>query len=78
MTTSVYHPDATEQQQYPQHLEASLAAPPAIDVNDIQAQRSQHTSLMARQYTQEELLGLRASPLVCKPATLPPVEEWMG
>ncbi|KAA6409217.1 MAG: hypothetical protein FRX48_06770 [Lasallia pustulata] len=33
---------------------------------------------MARQYQREELLRLRASPLVCKPEGLPPVEEWMG
>lgn len=33
---------------------------------------------MARPYSHGELLKLRESPLVCKPANLPPVEEWMG
>ncbi|KAL1955520.1 hypothetical protein VTO42DRAFT_8474 [Malbranchea cinnamomea] len=33
---------------------------------------------MARRYTTEELLRLRDSPLVVKPDSLPPVEEWMG
>ncbi|KAI9836552.1 MAG: hypothetical protein M1819_001184 [Sarea resinae] len=33
---------------------------------------------MARPYTAEELLWLRESPLVTKPDTLPPAEEWMG
>ncbi|KAL8823128.1 MAG: hypothetical protein Q9191_006152, partial [Dirinaria sp. TL-2023a] len=33
---------------------------------------------MARRYQREELLRLRASPLVEKPANLPPLEEWMG
>lgn len=37
---------------------------------------TRHT--MAKSYTAEELLKLRESPLVCKPASLPPVEEWMG
>lgn len=29
-------------------------------------------------YTVEQLLRLRASPLVCKPEDFPPPEEWMG
>lgn len=33
---------------------------------------------MSRQYAIEELLSLRASPLICKPAGLLPKEEWMG
>ncbi|KAL8990377.1 MAG: hypothetical protein Q9169_008138 [Polycauliona sp. 2 TL-2023] len=33
---------------------------------------------MAQRYTRAELEHLRASPLVVKPATLPPTEEWMG
>ncbi|KAI9765679.1 MAG: hypothetical protein M1840_007237 [Geoglossum simile] len=33
---------------------------------------------MGRQYTAEELLRLRDSPLVRKPDGLPPPEEWMG
>ncbi|KAI9821681.1 MAG: hypothetical protein M1827_002262 [Pycnora praestabilis] len=33
---------------------------------------------MGRQYTPDELLGLRDSPLVRKPSNLPPAEEWMG
>ncbi|KAE8354394.1 hypothetical protein BDV28DRAFT_84854 [Aspergillus coremiiformis] len=33
---------------------------------------------MARRYQIDELLWLRSSPLVTKPANLPPVEEWMG
>lgn len=33
---------------------------------------------MARRYQIDELLWLRSSPLVTKPASLPPVEEWMG
>ncbi|KAB8204259.1 hypothetical protein BDV34DRAFT_226644 [Aspergillus parasiticus] len=33
---------------------------------------------MARRYQIDELLWLRSSPLVAKPANLPPVEEWMG
>lgn len=33
---------------------------------------------MTRSYTHDELLRLRKSPLVCKPVSLPPVEEWMG
>ncbi|KAI9928384.1 hypothetical protein ASPWEDRAFT_107701 [Aspergillus wentii DTO 134E9] len=33
---------------------------------------------MARRYEIDELLWLRSSPLVTKPASLPPVEEWMG
>ncbi|OAL72768.1 hypothetical protein A7D00_2541 [Trichophyton violaceum] len=33
---------------------------------------------MARRYSQEELLHLRESPLVVKPDSLPPIEEWMG
>ncbi|KAE8423859.1 hypothetical protein BDV36DRAFT_278867 [Aspergillus pseudocaelatus] len=33
---------------------------------------------MARRYQIDELLWLRSSPLVVKPANLPPVEEWMG
>lgn len=33
---------------------------------------------MSRQYAVEELLSLRASPLICKPASLLPKEEWMG
>ncbi|KAL4967888.1 uncharacterized protein BDV14DRAFT_14212 [Aspergillus stella-maris] len=33
---------------------------------------------MARRYEIEELIWLRESPLVTRPANLPPVEEWMG
>lgn len=33
---------------------------------------------MSRQYAIGELLSLRASPLICKPAGLLPKEEWMG
>ncbi|KAG7005469.1 hypothetical protein G7Y79_00019g046490 [Physcia stellaris] len=33
---------------------------------------------MARRYNRDELLRLRESPLVSKPANLPPTEEWMG
>ena len=33
---------------------------------------------MAKSYTADELLRLRESPLVCKPPSLPPIEEWMG
>ena len=33
---------------------------------------------MARRYQIEELLSLRSSPLIEKPANLPPIEEWMG
>ncbi|KAI4274092.1 MAG: hypothetical protein LQ337_004200 [Flavoplaca oasis] len=33
---------------------------------------------MSQRYTREELEHLRASPLVAKPASLPPTEEWMG
>ncbi|KAI9679274.1 MAG: hypothetical protein M1817_005293 [Caeruleum heppii] len=33
---------------------------------------------MGRHYTTNELLQLRASPLVCKPKDLPAPEEWMG
>ncbi|GES64745.1 topoisomerase II-associated protein PAT1 [Aspergillus terreus] len=33
---------------------------------------------MARRYQIDELLWLRESPLVTKPASLPPIEEWMG
>ncbi|KZF23291.1 hypothetical protein L228DRAFT_237872 [Xylona heveae TC161] len=33
---------------------------------------------MRFQYTSEQLLRLRDSPLVCKPENLPPIEEWMG
>ncbi|KAL8927334.1 MAG: hypothetical protein Q9172_001413 [Xanthocarpia lactea] len=33
---------------------------------------------MAQRYTAAELEYLRASPLVAKPASLPPTEEWMG
>lgn len=33
---------------------------------------------MARRYHIDELLVLRASPLVTKPDKLPPIEEWMG
>ncbi|RMJ21839.1 hypothetical protein PHISP_07287, partial [Aspergillus sp. HF37] len=33
---------------------------------------------MARRYQVDELLALRSSPLVEKPANLPPAEEWMG
>ena len=33
---------------------------------------------MARSYALDELLKLRESPLVRKPSSLPPVEEWMG
>ncbi|KAL8657954.1 MAG: hypothetical protein Q9226_001420 [Calogaya cf. arnoldii] len=33
---------------------------------------------MAQRYTRAELEHLRASPLVAKPASLPPTEEWMG
>ncbi|KAL2830923.1 hypothetical protein BDW59DRAFT_14884 [Aspergillus cavernicola] len=33
---------------------------------------------MARRYEIDELLWLRSSPLVTRPANLPPVEEWMG
>ncbi|KAI9729294.1 MAG: hypothetical protein M1834_006965 [Cirrosporium novae-zelandiae] len=33
---------------------------------------------MGPQYKPEELLHLRESPLVAKPANLPPAEEWMG
>ncbi|EXJ78809.1 hypothetical protein A1O1_09211 [Capronia coronata CBS 617.96] len=29
-------------------------------------------------YSVEDLLKLRASPLICRPANLPPIEEWMG
>lgn len=29
-------------------------------------------------YSVEDLLKLRASPLICKPPNLPPIEEWMG
>jgi hypothetical protein len=32
----------------------------------------------SRQYAIGDLLKLRASPLVCKPASLLPKEEWMG
>ncbi|EAW12931.1 uncharacterized protein ACLA_013680 [Aspergillus clavatus NRRL 1] len=33
---------------------------------------------MARRYEIDELLWLRSSPLVSKPAGLPPIDEWMG
>ncbi|KAJ0413380.1 hypothetical protein BJY00DRAFT_61276 [Aspergillus carlsbadensis] len=33
---------------------------------------------MARRYDIDELLWLRSSPLVTRPANLPPVEDWMG
>ncbi|KAE8147932.1 hypothetical protein BDV25DRAFT_25579 [Aspergillus avenaceus] len=33
---------------------------------------------MARRYQIDELIWLRSSPLVTKPTSLPPVEEWMG
>ncbi|KAL6719127.1 hypothetical protein ACLMJK_003364 [Lecanora helva] len=33
---------------------------------------------MPQSYSRNELLRLRESPLVCKPANLPSVEEWMG
>ncbi|KAL2861242.1 uncharacterized protein BJX67DRAFT_391532 [Aspergillus lucknowensis] len=33
---------------------------------------------MARRYEINELLWLRSSPLVTRPANLPPVEDWMG
>jgi hypothetical protein len=33
---------------------------------------------MARRYQIDELLALRSSSLVEKPANLPPAEEWMG
>ncbi|KAL4907566.1 hypothetical protein BDW74DRAFT_149446 [Aspergillus multicolor] len=33
---------------------------------------------MARRYEIDELIWLRESPLVTRPANLPPVEEWMG
>ncbi|KAL8840706.1 MAG: hypothetical protein Q9170_001224 [Blastenia crenularia] len=33
---------------------------------------------MAKRYTRAELEYLRGSPLVAKPANLPPTEEWMG
>ncbi|KAF9894725.1 hypothetical protein FE257_006615 [Aspergillus nanangensis] len=33
---------------------------------------------MSRRYQIDELLWLRSSPLVAKPTTLPPVEDWMG
>ncbi|KIV87801.1 hypothetical protein PV11_03323 [Exophiala sideris] len=29
-------------------------------------------------YSVDDLLKLRASPLICRPANLPPIEEWMG
>jgi len=29
-------------------------------------------------YSVEDLLKLRASPLICRPPNLPPIEEWMG
>ncbi|KAL8706027.1 MAG: hypothetical protein Q9201_000912 [Fulgogasparrea decipioides] len=38
----------------------------------------QHKLSMARPYTRTELEHLRASPLVTRPARLPPAEEWMG
>ncbi|KAL8907652.1 MAG: hypothetical protein Q9207_001304 [Kuettlingeria erythrocarpa] len=34
--------------------------------------------MATKRYTRAELEHLRASPLVAKPVTLPPVEEWMG
>lgn len=37
-----------------------------------------HLAVMPLCYSTEELLRLRASPLVCKPEHLPPLEEWMG
>jgi hypothetical protein len=33
---------------------------------------------MSRRYSVDELLRLRASPLIRKPDNLPPEEEWMG
>ncbi|KAB8258797.1 hypothetical protein BDV32DRAFT_159808 [Aspergillus pseudonomiae] len=33
---------------------------------------------MARRYQIDELLWLRSSPLVARPANLPPIEDWMG
>ncbi|OAP62641.1 hypothetical protein AYL99_01868 [Fonsecaea erecta] len=33
---------------------------------------------MSGKYSVEDLLKLRASPLICKPPNLPPIEEWMG
>ncbi|MCJ1435583.1 hypothetical protein MMC27_004957 [Xylographa pallens] len=33
---------------------------------------------MGRKYSAAELTRLRESPLVCKPTSLPPTEEWMG
>jgi hypothetical protein len=33
---------------------------------------------MSRRYSVDELLRLKASPLVCKPDGLQPIEEWMG
>ena len=33
---------------------------------------------MGIQYTYEELLQLKESPLAVRPAHLPPIEEWMG
>ena len=33
---------------------------------------------MSRRYNVDELLRLRASPLIQKPDNLAPVEEWMG
>ncbi|EHY53250.1 hypothetical protein ABEF92_001146 [Exophiala dermatitidis] len=33
---------------------------------------------MSGVYSVEDLLKLRASPLICRPPNLPPIEEWMG
>lgn len=33
---------------------------------------------MSGVYSVEDLLKLRASPLIGRPANLPPIEEWMG
>ena len=60
----------------PDHLKPSKET---FHIHDLSISFLFISCAMARRYTHDELVELRASPLVpAKPAGLPPVEEWMG
>ena len=57
------------------HLSNTFAATPHTNARST---RYSQPSNMSGKYSVDDLLKLRASPLICKPPNLPAIEEWMG
>ncbi|KAI8344047.1 hypothetical protein BC941DRAFT_3210 [Chlamydoabsidia padenii] len=50
-----------------------------MNTQNLPRQKQQHQSIPLRyQYTKEQLLALQTSPLVSKPASLPPLSSWLN